>query len=49
MKSDLEMWLQEVGERSLREVGIRKGYVALDFGYSSGNYMIPVAHAKIAD
>jgi len=31
MKSDLEMWLQEVGERSLKEVGIRKGYVALDF------------------
>lgn len=49
MKSDLEMWLQKVGERSLREVEIRKAYVALDFGYGSGNYMIPVAHSKIAD
>jgi ubiquinone/menaquinone biosynthesis C-methylase UbiE len=43
MKSDLEMWLQEVGERSLREAGIRKGQIALDFGCGSGNYTIPVA------
>ena len=45
MKSDLEMWLQEVGERSLREAGIRKGQIVLDFGCGSGNYTIPVARA----
>lgn len=43
MKSDLEMWLEEVGERSLREIGVRKGQILLDFGCSSGNYTIPAA------
>ena len=49
MKSDLEMWLQKVDERPLREEDIRKVYVALDFGYGSGDCMIPLAHSKIAD
>jgi ubiquinone/menaquinone biosynthesis C-methylase UbiE len=43
MKSDLEMWLKEVGERFLREVGIRKGQIVLDFGCGSGDYTIPAA------
>lgn len=41
MKSDLERWLEEVGERFLREVGIRKGQIVLDFGCGSGEYTIP--------
>ena len=43
MKSDLKRWLEGVGERCLREVGIRKGQIVLDFGCGSGNYTIPAA------
>jgi len=43
MKSDLKKWLEEIGERSLREVGISKGQIILDFGCGSGNYTIPAA------
>ena len=43
MKDDLKKWLKEVSERSLRQVGIRRGDVVLDFGCSSGNYTIPAA------
>lgn len=43
MKDDLKKWLEEVGERSLRQVGIRKGDDVLDFGCGLGNYTIPVA------
>jgi ubiquinone/menaquinone biosynthesis C-methylase UbiE len=43
MKDDLKKWLDEVGERSLRQVGIRRGNVVLDFGCGSGNYTIPAA------
>lgn len=43
MKSDLKKWFEEVGEKSLREVGIRKGNVVLDFGCGSGKYAILVA------
>lgn len=39
----MKRWLEEVGERRLREVGIRKGHVVLDFGCGSGNYAIPAA------
>ena len=43
MKSDLKRWLEEVGERCLRDVGISKGQIVLDFGSGSGNYAIPAA------
>ena len=43
LKRDLTNWFEQVGEKSLREVGIRKGNVVLDFGCGSGNYAIPVA------
>jgi ubiquinone/menaquinone biosynthesis C-methylase UbiE len=43
MKSDLERWLEEVGERFLREVGIRNCQIVLDFGCGSGDYAIPAA------
>jgi len=43
MESDLKKWFEEVGEKSLGEMGIRKGNVVLDFGCGSGNYAILVA------
>jgi ubiquinone/menaquinone biosynthesis C-methylase UbiE len=43
MKSDLEIWLKEVGEKFLINVGIRKGQIVLDFGCGSGDYTIPIA------
>jgi ubiquinone/menaquinone biosynthesis C-methylase UbiE len=43
MKDDLKKWLEEVSERSLRQVGIRKGDIVLDFGCGSDNYTIPAA------
>jgi len=46
MKTDLEKWFKEDGERVLREVGIKKGDVILDFGCGEGIYSLPAA--KIA-
>lgn len=43
MKSDSERWLQEKAEKVLREVGIRKDQIVLDFGCGSGYYAIPAA------
>ena len=39
----MERWLKEVGEKSLKEFGIKKGQRVLDFGCGSGNYTIPIA------
>ena len=39
----MEEWLEGRGEVVLREVGIRRGQVVLDFGCGSGNYTIPAA------
>lgn len=41
--NDLKRWLERDGERSLEEVGIKKGQFVLDFGCGSGNYAIPAA------
>jgi len=43
IRSDIENWLKEEGERFFKEIGIKKGYIILDFGCGSGNYAIPVA------
>jgi len=43
MKDDSKKWFEEVGEKSLRQVGIKKGDIVLDFGCGSGNYTIPAA------
>jgi ubiquinone/menaquinone biosynthesis C-methylase UbiE len=39
----MEKWLEGKGEAILKEVGIRKSHVVLDFGCGSGNYAIPAA------
>ena len=43
MKTDIEKWLKEDGEKFLKDVGIRKGQVVLDFGCGVGHYTIPAA------
>lgn len=43
MKSDSERWLKENAENVLKEVGIRKSQIVLDFGCGSGYYTIPAA------
>lgn len=43
MEDTTQKWIREDGEKSLTEIGIRKGQRALDFGCGSGNYTIPVA------
>ncbi|RLE13689.1 hypothetical protein DRJ04_03860 [Candidatus Aerophobetes bacterium] len=45
-ETDIEKWLKEEGEKVLKEVGIKKGHVILDFGCGEGIYSLPVA--KIA-
>ena len=43
MRSDVEKWLREEGEKVFKDIGIKKGSIILDFGCGSGNYTIPVA------
>ena len=43
MKSDIERWLKAGGEIYLKDIGIKKGQVILDFGCGEGHYTIPAA------
>jgi ubiquinone/menaquinone biosynthesis C-methylase UbiE len=43
MKSVTETWIEEAGEKSLKDIGIKRGQKVLDFGCGSGNYTIPAA------
>jgi len=43
MKSDIETWLEGDGEVYLKNIGIQKGHMVLDFGCGEGHYTIPVA------
>lgn len=43
MKSDSERWLKEIAEKVMKEAGIRKDQIVLDFGCGSGFYTIPAA------
>ena len=43
MENDISKWLASDGEAFLREVGIKKGDIVLDFGCGTGNYTIPAA------
>jgi ubiquinone/menaquinone biosynthesis C-methylase UbiE len=43
MKSDIERWIQDDGQVFLKEIGIRRGQLILDFGCGDGHYTIPAA------
>lgn len=42
-RHDIKTWLEDVGEGALREVGIKRGQILLDFGCGMGYYTIPAA------
>lgn len=42
-RHDIKKWLEDVGEGALREVGIKRGQILLDFGCGMGYYTIPAA------
>ena len=43
MKSDVQRWLQGGGEVYLKNIGIKRGQIVLDFGCGEGHYAIPAA------
>ncbi len=43
MEKDVKEWLKESGIIFLKNIGIKKGKVILDFGCSVGHYAIPAA------
>lgn len=43
MGTDIQKWIEEDGEVFLKDIGIRKGQLILDFGCGVGHYTIPVA------
>lgn len=43
MKSTVEHWLEEAGEKLLEHIGIKRKQKILDFGCGEGNYTIPAA------
>jgi SAM-dependent methyltransferase len=46
MKTDAENWFKEDGEKVLKDIGIKRGDIVLDFGCGEGTYSLPAA--KIA-
>jgi len=43
METDVEKWFKEEGEKVLKEIGIKKGNIILDFGCGAGTYSLPAA------
>ena len=43
MKTDVEKWFKKDGEKVLKEVGIKKADIILDFGCGEGTYSLPAA------
>jgi ubiquinone/menaquinone biosynthesis C-methylase UbiE len=43
MKTDIEKWLTKEGDIYLKEIGVKKGHVVVDFGCNVGHYTIPAA------
>jgi ubiquinone/menaquinone biosynthesis C-methylase UbiE len=43
MGSDIERWLKGDGQIYLKDIGIAKGHIVLDFGCGDGHYTIPAA------
>ena len=43
MENNVKKWIEEDGEKFLKEIGIKKGQTVLDFGSGEGHYTIPVS------
>jgi precorrin-6B methylase 2 len=43
METDIEKWLEGDGEIFLKDIGVRKGQLMLNFGCGVGHYTIPAA------
>ncbi len=43
MYGDIQQWFKREGALFLKGIGIRSGYLVLDFGCGSGHYAIPAA------
>ncbi len=43
MYSDIQRWFKREGAVFLKDIGVRPGYLVLDFGCGSGHYTIPAA------
>ena len=43
MDSDIQKWINKDGESFLKEIGLKKSQVVLDFGCGEGHYAIPAA------
>jgi ubiquinone/menaquinone biosynthesis C-methylase UbiE len=40
---DIKKWLKKDGEQFLKAIGIKKGFIIVDFGCGSGDYTLPAA------
>jgi ubiquinone/menaquinone biosynthesis C-methylase UbiE len=43
MENDVEEWLRKRGVQFLKDVGVKKSQIVLDFGCGAGHYTIPAA------
>jgi len=43
MNTDVKKWTEEDGAVFLKEIGLKKGQIVLDFGCGEGHYTIPAA------
>ena len=43
MTNDLRKWMDKIGRKFLKDIGINRGQTVLDFGCGVGNYTIPLA------
>ena len=43
MNTDIRRWIEEDGVKFLKEIGVKKDQIVLDFGSGEGHYAIPAA------
>jgi len=43
MNAEIKKWIGKDGERFIKDIGIKRGHIVLDFGCGEGHYTIPVA------